>query len=188
MTVLGRYAIQDSLSNNNLRAHRGLGNKLEIEPASMDVHLGGNIKYPVKDPDEKVVVDDESTYPEYISEETDRPVVTGDGFALATTQENVSIPNDMVALLHGRSSVGRLGLFIENAGLIDPGFQGQITLELTNVEPWEIELVEGMRIGQLTFHHVDNAPDVGYSAQNGNKYDNQSGPTPSRLYEDFEDE
>lgn len=185
MTVLGKRDIQNSLGNDELRVNRGIGQQLAIEPASMDVHLAGEIKYPHKHKD-KVVVDDESTYPEYITEKTDRPVVASNGFALATTEENITIPNGMVALLHGRSSVGRLGLFIENAGLIDPGFRGQVTLELTNVEPHEIELIEGMRIGQLTFHRVDNAPNVGYSEHNGNKYDGQTGPTPSRLFEDFE--
>lgn len=186
MTVLGKHDIQNSISNQELKAHRGVGNPLAIEPASMDVHLASEVKHPAKRGDERVVVDDKSTYPEYAEIDTPRPIVSSNDFALATTEETVQIPNGMVALLHGRSSVGRLGLFIENAGLIDPGFCGQITLELTNVEEYDIELVAGMRIGQLTFHEVDSAPPVGYSEHNGNKYDGQSGPTPSRLWEDFE--
>ena len=91
----------------------------------------------------------------------------------------------MVALLHGRSSVGRLGMFVHNAGLIDPGFSGQVTLELTNAVDYDIELKAGMRIGQLTFHRMENAPDVGYSEYNSSKYNKQTGPTVSRLWEDF---
>lgn len=185
MTVLGKGDIQKSIGYGNLNVNRGIGKRLAIEPASMDVHLSREMKYPHKE-DGLVKVDEQETYPEYYETEDSRPIVSSGDFALATTEENVTIPNGMVALLHGRSSVGRLGLFIENAGLIDPGFRGQVTLELTNVEDYDIELVAGMRIGQLTFHRVENAPSVGYSKHNGNKYDDQSGPTPSRLWEDFE--
>lgn len=185
MTVLGKRDICENIEMGDLAVDRDDGG-LSIEPASMDVHLGRELKYPTKKDDTPVRVDKKETYPEYAEIDTPRPYITSGDFALATTEEDVTIPNGMVALLHGRSSVGRLGLFIENAGLIDPGFSGQVTLELTNVEDYDIELVAGMRIGQLTFHRVENAPSVGYSEHNGNKYDGQSGPTPSRLWEDFE--
>jgi dCTP deaminase len=184
MAVLGKDDIESCIDDGDLAVERDDGRS--IEPASLDVHLSRKMKYPAKRNNEPVAVDDESTYPEYAEIDTPRPRVAAGDFALATTQETVQIPNGMVALLHGRSSVGRLGLFIENAGLIDPGFGGQITLELTNVEDYDIDLVAGMRIGQLTFHRVENAPLVGYSEHNGNKYDGQRGPTPSRLWEDFE--
>lgn len=186
MTVLGKRDIQSSIANSEPPVVERDEGRVAIEPASIDVHLGRKIKYPAKRDDEPVSVDDKETYPEYAEVDTPRPLVSSGDFALATTEETVTIPNGLVALLHGRSSVGRLGLFIENAGLIDPGFVGNITLELTNVEDYDIELVAGMRIGQLTFHQIDNAPSVGYSEHNGNKYDGQSGPTPSRLWEDFE--
>lgn len=186
MTVLGKHDIQSSIADSEPPLVERDEGRLAIEPASMDVHLSSQIKYPEKEHNATVRVDSKETYPDYYSIDTQRPTVPSGEFALATTEENVTIPRGLVALLHGRSSVGRLGLFIENAGLIDPGFSGQITLELTNVEQYDIELVAGMRIGQLTFHRVENAPPVGYSEHNGNKYDGQRGPTPSRLWEDFE--
>jgi dCTP deaminase len=185
MTVLGENEIESSVKNGDLKISRGL-KELAIEPASMDVHLGRKIKYPAKRDDEPVRVDDKETYPEYSTVDTPRPLVRENTFALATTEENINVPNNMAALLHGRSSVGRLGLFIENAGFVDPGFNGNLTLELYNPTNYDIELKAGMRIGQLTFHRVENAPDVGYSEHNGNKYDGQVGPTTSRLFEDFE--
>ena len=152
----------------------------------MDIHLGRKLKYPAKKSDEPVSVDDRETYPEYASVDTPRPLVREGSFALATTEEEITVPKGLVALLHGRSSVGRLGMFVHNAGLIDPGFSGQVTLELTNAVDYDIELVAGMRIGQLTFHRMENAPDVRYSEYNSSKYDGQTGPTVSRLWEDFE--
>jgi dCTP deaminase len=185
MTVLGNEDIVRSIERGEISATRG-GEKLSVEPASMDLHLGRKLKYPTKRNGEPVCVAEEKTYPTYSEVDTPFPLVREDTFALATTEETISIPNDTVAILHGRSSVGRLGLFIENAGLIDPGFEGQVTLELTNAADYPIELEAGMRIGQLTFHDVKTAPEVGYSDRNVSKYDGQSGPTESRLWEDFE--
>lgn len=185
MSVLGKHDIQRGIGYGELGVHRDEG-RVAIEPASIDLHLGRKTKYPAKRNNEPVKVDEKDTYPEYAEVDSPRPVVSSGDFALGTTEETVTIPNGLVGLLHGRSSVGRLGLFIENAGLIDPGFNGQITLELTNVEDYDIELVAGMRIGQLTFHRVESAPKVGYSEHNGNKYNGQRGPTPSELWRDFE--
>lgn len=184
MVVLGKEDIEHSIGFGDLDVISQ--ESPSIEPASMDVHLSKRVKYPEKENNETVKVDQKETYPDYYSIESPRPTVSSGEFALGTTVEDITIPRGMVALLHGRSSVGRLGLFIENAGLIDPGFGGQVTLELANVADYDIELVSGMRIGQLTFHRVDTAPEVGYSKQNGNKYNGQQGPTASRLWEDFE--
>lgn len=183
MTILSSHDIQRSIGYGGISAHRG-GEKLSIEPASMDVHLGEDIAYTTR---EKVVdVTDPDTYPEYNYCPVDNAHIFPNEFWLATTEETIEVPKDKVALLHGRSSVGRLGLFIHNAGLIDPEFAGEVTLELFNAESYPMKLKEGMRIAQVTFHDLKTAPDVGYSKHNGNKYDGQSGATPSKLYEDFE--
>jgi deoxycytidine triphosphate deaminase len=179
MTVLGKSELED------IPVGRPDGGETALEPASMDLHLGPVMKYPQTTNSETVAVDDPATYPTYGTVESKNPLVRSGSFALGSSDENIEVPKDKIAYLHGRSSVGRLGLFIENAGLIDPGFTGEVTLEFTNVVDYDIELVAGMRIGQLTFHEVSDPPDVGYSEQNGNKYDEQQGPTPSRLHEDF---
>lgn len=185
MTVLSDNDMREELESGDLEVDRG-GKELAIEPASMDLHLGRKIKYPKKRDDTPLSVDDRDTYPDYATVDTPRPIVRSGAFALATTEETVRIPDGILAFLHGRSSVGRIGLSIENAGLLDPAFNGQITLEFMNEVDYDIELVAGMRIGQLTFHETKNVPDVGYSAGNGNKYNGQRGPTTSRLFEDFE--
>lgn len=187
MTVLGKRDIQSCIAESEPSVVERNDGRVAIEPASVDVHLAdtllieGNLGGPID-------VKDESTYPDYYERRMeDGYTIDSRKFVLGATEETLNVPNGVVAYLHGRSSVGRLGMFIENAGLIDPGFgPGQITLELFNASRNPIKLQEGMRIGQLTFHRVETAPEVGYSKHNGNKYMTQSGPTPSRLYEDWE--
>jgi dCTP deaminase len=158
-----------------------------IEPSSVDLHLGKYIgRYDRNNGPVKVW--DEETYPEYKVTEHENPVIAGGEFLLAHTKEYVEIPPSCVGFLHGRSSVGRLGLFIHNAGLVDAGFQGELTLELYNPQPWPIVLKEDMRICQMTVHMHDSRPDVPYSPQNNNKYQGQEGATPSSLYQDFEND
>lgn len=188
MTVLGQHDIERSISRGEIGAVRGGGRPLQVEPASMDLHLGSELTR--LSSRRTVKVNKESTYPRENTVDMDEfgksSRIDPNEFVLGTTEETISVPRGKVAILHGRSSVGRLGLFIENAGLIDPNFTGNITLELYNAANYPIQLKSGMRIGQLTFHDIKNAPDVGYSKKNGNKYMNQSGPTSSKLYEDFE--
>ncbi len=76
-------------------------------------------------------------------------------FILTTTMEYIELPNNLTAFVEGRSSLGRLGLFIQNAGWVDPGFHGEITLELFNANRCAIELKPGRRIGQLVFAEMD---------------------------------
>ena len=98
-------------------------------------------------------------------------------FLLATTIEYIKLPSHVTAFVEGRSSLGRLGLFIENAGWVDAGFEGQITLELYNANNVPIRLYIGMRICQLVFARLDRTPEKVYSG----KYKGQRGVTPSRI-------
>ena len=103
-------------------------------------------------------------------------------FVLATTLEYLKLPEDITAFVEGRSSLGRLGLFIENAGWVDAGFEGQITLELYNANSRPIKLYKGMRICQLVFAKLDEKPEKVYRG----KYKGQRGVTPSRIFMDEE--
>lgn len=103
-------------------------------------------------------------------------------FVLATTLEYLKLPEDVTAFVEGRSSLGRLGLFIENAGWVDAGFEGQITLELYNANSRPIKLYKGMRICQLVFAKLDQKPERVYRG----KYRGQKGVTPSRIFMDEE--
>jgi dCTP deaminase len=110
-------------------------------------------------------------------------------FVLGSTFERVSLPNDLVGRIEGKSSLGRLGLLIHStAGFIDAGFSGHITLELSNVANLPITLYPGMKIGQVSFLRMTTPADVPYgSARVGSKYQGQRGPTPSRYWENFKD-
>ena len=108
-------------------------------------------------------------------------------FVLGSTRERVRVPDDLVARIEGKSSLGRLGLLIHStAGFIDAGFDGHITLELSNVANLPITLYPGMKIGQISFLRMTTAADAPYgSGALGSKYQGQRGPTPSRYWENF---
>ena len=108
-------------------------------------------------------------------------------FVLGSTLERVRLPEDLVSRLEGKSSLGRLGLLIHStAGFVDPGWDGHLTLELSNVANLPITLYPGMKIGQISFLRMTSPADRPYgSAGSGSKYQGQGGPTPSRYYLNF---
>ena len=110
-------------------------------------------------------------------------------FALGSTRERVQVPDDLVARIEGKSSLGRLGLLIHStAGFIDAGFDGHITLELANVASLPITIYPGMKIGQISFMTMTTAAAHPYGkGATGSKYQGQRGPTPSRYFENFAD-
>ena len=108
-------------------------------------------------------------------------------FVLGSTAERIRLPTDLVGRLEGKSSLGRLGLLIHStAGFIDAGWDGHVTLELSNIATLPITLYPGMKIGQISFLVMTTPADVPYgSAAVGSKYQGQRGPTPSRYWENF---
>jgi dCTP deaminase len=120
----------------------------------------------------------------------DRPFILHPGeFVLGSTLERVVIPTDLVGRLEGKSSLGRLGLLIHStAGFVDAGWDGQLTLELSNVANLPITLYPRMKIGQISFIRMTTEADVPYgSIELGSKYQGQEGPRPSRYWENFGD-
>ena len=118
----------------------------------------------------------------------DEPFILHPGeFVLGQTLERVTLPDDLVARLEGKSSLGRLGLLIHStAGFVDSGFSGNLTLELSNVANLPITIYEGMPIGQISFMRMDGPVDRPYGSRTtGSKYQGQAEPTPSRFYENF---
>jgi dCTP deaminase len=109
-------------------------------------------------------------------------------FVLGSTLERVAIPDDLVARLEGKSSLGRLGLLIHStAGYVDPGWDGYLTLELSNVAKLPITIYPGMKIGQISFFRLTTPADVPYGSKaTGSKYQGQRGPTASRFFEEFD--
>ena len=160
-----------------------------IQPSSIDVRLDrlfrvfNNTKYTHIDPRQQQ--DDLTTLVETVDDE---PFVLHPGeFVLGSTFEAVELPDDLAGRLEGKSSLGRLGLLTHStAGFIDPGFQGHITLELSNVANLPITLWPGMKIGQLCLFRLTSAAENPYGSERaGSRYQNQRGPTPSRAYLNF---
>ena len=108
-------------------------------------------------------------------------------FVLGTTVERVEIPDDLIAHVEGRSSLGRLAVVVHaTAGIVDPGYRGQITLELSNLGSAPVALRPGMRISQLTFTELKSPAERPYGAERGSKYQDQTGPQASRIQGDDE--
>ncbi|MEM7645956.1 MAG: dCTP deaminase [Pseudomonadota bacterium] len=150
-----------------------------IQPASIDCRLGDH--YLVVEPHETptITMSQEIKYKEVV---TDKITIPPHSFLLATTMEYIKLPDDMVAFVEGRSSIGRMGLFIQNAGWVDPGFEGKITLELYNANSLPIELESGRRICQLVFGKMDAAALRPYRG----KYQGQNKAVGSEVWKDSE--
>ena len=159
-----------------------------VQPSSVDVRVDRSfrvfhnnrypfidVRQPMEDLTELVVVDD------------GRPFILHPGeFVLGQTLERVALPDDLVARLEGKSSLGRLGLLIHStAGFVDSGFSGNLTLELSNVANLPITIYHGMPIGQISFMRMDGPVEKPYGSGDS-KYQGQAEPTPSRFYLNFE--
>jgi dCTP deaminase len=152
----------------------------QLQPASYDLRLGPEVRVPR--PDVKKINFFDSRWPhEYTDKQpTGGTVIEPRGFLLGTTMETIELPGNMIARVEGKSSLARVGLGVHvTAGYIDPGFRGQITLEIVNLAPWSIELAQGMRIGQIVFERTRTAPDRDYSITG--RYQGQDGVTESRY-------
>jgi len=162
-----------------------------VQPSSVDVRVDRrfrvfhNARYPfidVRAPMEDLT--------ELVEMEEDEPFILHPGeFVLGQTLERVRLPDDLVARLEGKSSLGRLGLLIHStAGFVDAGFEGNLTLELSNVANLPITIYHGMPIGQISFMRMDGPVENPYgSSETRSKYQGQAEPTPSRFYLNFEE-
>jgi dCTP deaminase len=161
-----------------------------VQPSSVDVRVDNkfrvfhNSRYPFIDVRKPM---DDLT--ELVEVAGDDPFVLHPGeFVLGQTLESIGLPNDIVARLEGKSSLGRLGLLIHStAGFVDPSWEGNLTLELSNVANLPITIYHGMPIGQISFMRMDGPVERPYGSDEvGSKYQGQAEPTPSRFYRNFE--
>jgi dCTP deaminase len=184
---------------------------LQIQPASLDMRLGREFLefestnlpciHPRSDPEvadyvtkTQVGHPGQSQLSEYAREtdadqtiEQDEFILHPGDFVLGTTKERVEIPDDLIAHVEGRSSLGRLAIVVHaTAGIVDPGYEGQITLELSNLGKAPVALPPDMRISQLTFTELENRAEVPYGEERGSKYQGQRGPQASRIQGDAE--
>jgi dCTP deaminase len=185
------------LSDRDIRAAlEGGGVKIEpydaadLQPSSVDLHLDRsfrvfrNNRYPYID-----VRAPQPDLTELLTIADDEPFILHPGeFVLGQTLEWVELPDDLVARLEGKSSLGRLGLLIHStAGYVDPGWKGNLTLELSNVANLPIALYHGMRIGQISFFRMSSPVERPYgSPELRSRYQGQTEPTASAFHQDFQ--
>ncbi|MGH2635375.1 MAG: dCTP deaminase [Actinomycetota bacterium] len=160
-----------------------------VQPSSVDLHVDAqfrvfaNSRYPYIDV--RMPMPDLT---ELVQVSGDEPFILHPGeFVLGSTRERVRLPDDLVARLEGKSSLGRLGLLIHStAGYVDPGWDGYLTLELSNVANLPITIYPGMKIGQISFFKLSSPAENPYgSKETGSKYQGQRGPTASKFFEEF---
>jgi len=189
--ILSDREIRRRLAEGDLAIEPLADPDLQIQPASVDLRLGREFlefqhtNIPCIHPDSEREVD------EYVAEtriDDDEEFILHPGdFVLGTTVERVAIPPDLIAHVEGRSSLGRLAVVVHaTAGLADPGYQGQITLELSNLGTAPVALTPGMRISQLTFTELTSPAQRPYGEARGSKYQDQQGPQASRIQGDRE--
>jgi dCTP deaminase len=161
-----------------------------LQPSSVDLHHDSEFRFFINN--RYPFIDVRAPQPdltELVAVKEDEPFILHPGeFVLGQTLEWIELPDDMVVRLDGKSSLGRLGLLIHStAGYVDPGWKGNLTLELSNVANLPIALYRGMKIGQISFFKMSSAVERPYGSRElGSKYQGQSTPTASQFYKDFD--
>ncbi len=163
-----------------------------IQPSSVDLHVDRYFRV-FRNHTQRVidVKENQEELTQLVEVIGDEALILHPGeFVLGSTLERIRLPDDLVGRLEGKSSLGRLGLLIHTtAGFVDAGWDGYLTLELSNVANLPITLYPGMKIGQISFLKMTTAAETPYGAASlGSKYQNQRGPTPSRYFENFRSE
>ena len=187
MTILSDRTIKEELAAGRLVIEPL--DEANIQPASIDLQLDRvfrifrvtrrpfvDVRQPMDDLTELVTIEDEEPF-----------IIQPGTFVLGSTLEYVTLPDDIVARVDGRSSLGRLGLLVHaTAGYVDPGWTGKLTLELSNQSQMPIALYYGMKISQISFLRMSTPVDRPYGSESlASKYQGQTGPTPSRIFQDF---
>jgi len=191
------YVVMSVLSDRSIKEELALGRiRVEplwedsIQPASIDLHLDRVFRiFRVTRRPYVDVREDVSNLTERVVIEPEEPFIVQPGsFVLAGTIEHITLPDDIVARVDGKSSLGRLGLLVHaTAGYVDPGFSGKLTLELSNQSQMPIALYYGMKIAQISFYRLSTPVERPYGSPGlGSKYQGQDEPTPSRAFQDFQ--
>ena len=191
MAILSDKTIKEYLEEGKIVIDP-LKDEQQIQPSSVDMRLGDEFKVfkvirkPYIDPK------DEEDIAEYMESSTvpegEAFIIHPNEFALATPQEYVKVPDDLVARVEGRSSMGRLGVTMHvTAGYVDPGFEGRITLEISNIGAMPVALYPGQRVCQLVFETMTTPAELPYGHPKRNsKYMKQLKPESSRVKLDYE--
>lgn len=161
---------------------------VQIQPSGVDLRLGNEFRIfkatstPYIDPKHPP-----ENYTEVIRLEDDKPFIIHPGeFVLGTTKEYIKVPDDLMGVMDGRSSLGRLGIVVHSTSAgINPGWEGILTLEITNVGKMPVALYPGMRVCKVAFHELTSLPERPYYAREESKYQKQKGIEESRISKEF---
>ncbi len=192
MVILSDKDIKKYLKEGKIEINPLKNVERQIQPSSVDLRIGSEfkgfkiIKKPFIDP--KDTEDLDSYMDSMHVEDGESFIIHPNEFALATTYETVKIPDDLVARVEGRSSMGRLGITMHvTAGYIDPGFEGKITLEISNIGKMPVALYPGQRACQIVFETMTSPADKPYGhPDRDSKYMGQTRPESSRIKQDYE--
>ena len=187
--VLSDVDIKKALDIGRIKISPKPNLKEQLGSCSIDLRLGNTFrvfehsKKPYIDPAKKDYSNEITS--EIILKEGEQFIMQPGDFVLAVTFEKVSIPDNLMGRLEGRSSLGRLGIVVHStASIFDPGWDGKCVLELGNLGRMAVALTVGMRICAMTFEELSSSAKVPYSKKSGAKYKIQEGPQESRIHED----
>ncbi len=192
MAILSDKHIKEYLEKGLIEIYPIDNPDIQIQPSSVDLRIGNEfkgfriIRKPCIDPMDKSDID---SYMESFYIDEGEPFIIHPGeFALATTYETIKLPDNIAARVEGRSSMGRLGVTMHvTAGYIDPGFQGKITLEISNIGKMPVALYTGQRVCQIVFETMTSSAEIPYGhPERDSKYMGQKRPESSRIKHDHE--
>ncbi len=192
MAILSDRDIKEHLKSGKIVIDPILNAEVQIQPSSVDLRIGKEfkgfriIRKPCIDPMDQS--DLESYMESFFLDEGEPFIIHPGEFALATTYETIKLPHDLVARVEGRSSMGRLGVTMHvTAGYIDPGFQGKITLEISNIGKMPVALYTGQRVCQIVFETMTSPSERPYGhPERDSKYMGQKSPVTSKIKHDYE--
>jgi dCTP deaminase len=192
MAVLSDVEIREEYDAGSITVDPEPDWEVQLQPASIDLRLGKSFRvFRLATPDRKIIDLREGNPADFMTgivlEEGERFLLDPGKFALASTIEAVSIPAHLLGQVDGRSSYARLGVSVHaTAGFIDPGFQGQITLELFNAGAFSVALYTGLRVCQISFTRLGKPCRRPYGPGRNSKYHGQMGACPSQLHRDLD--
>jgi len=187
--ILSDRDIKKALKTKHILFTPALDLSVQLGSCSIDLRLGNSFrifkhsKYPYIDPHDPKLA--ENLMDEVIVKKGEAFILQPNDFVLATTIESFQLPNNLLARLEGRSSLGRLGIVVHStASIFEPGWDGVVVMELGNLGPMPVALYPGMRICALTFEELTSDVETPYSKKITAKYHKQSSPLPSKIAED----
>lgn len=187
--ILSDRDIKTALQNKLITFTPALNLEVQLGSCSVDLRLGNTFRvfkhsrYPYIDPRDKRLAED--MMEEEVVKKGGTFILQPGDFVLATTVESFTLPNNLLARLEGRSSLGRLGIVVHStASIFEPGWDGVVVMELGNMGRMPVALYPEMRICALTFEELTSTSDVPYSKKPGAKYIKQTSPLPSKIAEE----